>query len=196
MNSADHIYAFNFILDELRSRPRSEPQRNVVIAYPFTSLTAFSPRVELMNVFWSKLHRTLKEIRAQNAVIVVPAGNSAARSPRSDTMPSLMRTRWGLPLVVVGAVDARGIQLPTSQVLDQDTVWAPGNVLCANPDSGFVGNSGTSFSVGIVSLFAFRSLSEYSYLTGRGFCSRTSLDISYTLPSQLPRHCIKNQPIL
>ena len=148
---ADVNFAFAAALDDIIEKKR---QGRAVVLYPATSIKTYA-RYGLPKNWWS-VKEIIKELFAQDVVVVTGAGNDAARSLLLDTVPAM----WGLdedfPLIVAGAVKIDGtITIFSQGAADSARIlWAPGeSVVCANGPSspGLTYRSGTSFAAAMVS---------------------------------------------
>lgn len=148
---ADINFGFAAALDDIIEKKR---QGRAVVLYPATSIKTYA-RYGLPKNWWS-VKEIIKELFAQDVVVVTGAGNDAARTLLLDTVPAL----WGLdedfPLIVAGAIKIDGtIALFSQGAADPARIlWAPGeSVVCANGPSspGLTYRSGTSFAAAMVS---------------------------------------------
>ena len=143
--NTDVQWAFDEVYDDILTRQETSKQPIVVIG-------AFGSTEELSVSPWPDIKRSMTEIFALGAAIVVSSGNHAGRSPNVDEIPAL----WAngdpsFPLIVAGAVNNKGNTWPFSQGGNRLTVWAPGDQVQCADRAGSRLASGTSFSTGMVS---------------------------------------------
>lgn len=145
LENVDIAWTFDAVFTDIQTRPMAQP---VVVAF------AASARADPLAYPWPDVRRSMEKIFTQNAAIVVSAGNDGLIPGRKivDKVPAICAdVNRAFPLIVAGAVDNMGFEIPSSQGPKHVTVWAPGNnVQCADR-GGFREASGTSYSTGMVS---------------------------------------------
>ena len=149
---ADVNFAFAAALDDIMEKNR---QGRAVVLYPATSIETF--RVgSVLPRNWRSVNELIRELFAQDVVVVTGAGNNAARDVALDTVPAMWALDREFPLIVAGAVRTGGSMAKFSQgaANSAQIVWAPGeSIVCANGPSsqGLAVRSGTSFAAAMVS---------------------------------------------
>ncbi len=102
---------------------------------------------------WPFIRSHMTDLFNMDVVVVNSGGNKANKPGRlpCDTVPQLWEAS-NFPLIVAGAVDNTGLQLPSSQRSNYLPIWAPGaNVGCVKGQYTY--GTGTSFSAAVVSRF-------------------------------------------
>lgn len=179
---ADVNFAFAAALDDVIAKGR---QGRAVVVYPATSIQTFDAGSALPRN-WKSVKELIRELFAQDVIVVTAAGNNAARSPALNTLPAMW---WGqeknFPLIVAGAVKDDGTRARFSQgaATLNEIVWAPGeDVVCANGPSspGLAARSGTSFAAAMVSNLTPSSCAPCPFVQEL-FLTRTPLSLSLFL---------------
>ena len=141
----DIFWAFSFTRDSFMDGDFKN--RSVIL---FTA-SARQTRENLS--YWIRIKSIMQDMLDAGAVIVVPSGNYAQISNRSqsiDTIPAAWATP-DFPLIVVGAVNDLRHRAPFSQGPQKVTVYAPGkDVECAGSPNSLKKASGTSYAAAMV----------------------------------------------